>query len=246
MKKYVLVIDDDLETVHQIKSQLEDSFTIVLFSLTPSNGLSVFLQYPFCLVIMSIDFVEADGLAMLTKMREAKHIPIFIISSKTTLDVKITSFKLGADDFLSKPFELEECLARARAHIRRYTELGGNKDRAYTLVCGPDLIIDPSSRIVTLRGEPLDLSQKQFDMLYYLACNAGQVITKSQLFEHLWSEPDIEVEPSITKRIHNLRRLIEDVPEQPEYIRTVRGVGYRFEKKTLSAETVCGGKPIGR
>lgn len=246
MKKYVLVIDDDLETVHQIKSQLEDSFTIVLYTLTPSDGLSVFLQYPFCLVIMSIDFVEADGLSMLTQMRDAKHIPIVIISSKTTLDIKVNSLKLGADDFLSKPFELEECLARARAHIRRYTELGGNKDRAYTLVCGPDLTIDPGSRIVSLRGRHLNLSSKQFDMLYYLACNAGQVISKSQLFEHLWCEPDIEVEPSITKRIHSLRKLIEDVPEQPTYIHTVRGVGYRFEKKSFCAETICTENPMGR
>lgn len=229
MKKYVLIIDDDLVTAQQIKSHLEDDATVVCHAPSAHEGLESFLKNPYCLVIMSIDFAETDGLTLLQLMRQAKPVPIFIISSKTSVEATVQSLHYGADDYLHKPFDIEECLARAKAQIRRYTELGGDKERSYILVCGPDLLIDPNARKASLRGKELELSQKQFDMLYFLASNAGRVVSKGRLFEYLWSEPDVDVENSISKHIHNLRRIMNDDPDSPEYIHTVRGIGYRFE-----------------
>ncbi len=160
MKKHVLIIDDDLETVNQIKTHLEDSATVVHHPPTVQDGLALFMKRQYCLVMMNIDIADADGLLLIQRMRQAKPIPILILSAKTSTAAKVQSLRNGADDYLEKPFDMEECLARAKAHIRRYTELGRDTERSYTLVCGHDLLIDPISRIASLRNKPLELSYK--------------------------------------------------------------------------------------
>ena len=108
--------------------------------------------------------------------------------------------------------------------------LTDNDDRAYILACGQDLVINPAERTVSLRGEHLDLSHKQFDLLFCLASHPGQVLSKEQLFNYLWGEPDVEVDNSIVLYISKLRKKLNITPDCPEFIKTVRGVGYKFSK----------------
>ena len=186
------------------------------------------MQHSYSLVIMSIDYPKTDCVALIKKMREAKPIPILILSKKTDIDLKVTSLLYGADDYLIKPFDMEECLARVKAQIRRYISLGTDIKYSYVLYCGHGLTIDWYAQRVMLLGRELNLSQRQFEMLYHLASNSGQVFSRGQLYNLIWGEMGINIENSISLYISKLRKKLGDSAENQSYIKTIRGVGYRF------------------
>jgi DNA-binding response OmpR family regulator len=231
MRKSILIIDDDLKICRLIKTNLEDEETDVHYELSRREGLESFMKYEYCLVIMDFIISEADEITMLETMRHAKPVPILILSERASTSDKIRALKSGADDVLSKPFELEECLARAQALIRRYIELG-NAVAVYTLVFGLDLVIDPQYRITTFKGQRLELTRKEFDMLYLFAQHPLQVLTRSQIYSQIWnSESFFNIDDTVRFHVQSLRKKLDSMDEQP-YIETVWGVGYRFNPKS--------------
>lgn len=238
MRKSVLVINDDLDVCKQIKYNLQNESTDVYYARTVHEGLQNFMKQNYTLVIMDIAFSEADGMELLETMRRSKTMPILVLSSKCDTQDRVQALNAGADDFLSHPFDITECLARARALMRRYTEFGGTAEQCYTLAFGPGLIIEPQYRSATLKGERMNLTRKEFDMLYYLALNAGQVLTRDQIYNGVWQlDEAINVDETVRFHIKELRKKLET--SGAPYIETVWGVGYRFttEQKDEKNET---------
>lgn len=228
MKKSVLIIDDDLKVCREIKYALQDDRTTdVYYALSASEALEIFLKHRFCLVIMDVRLAETDGLELLRIMRQAKTLPILVLSAKTSSSERAALLQAGANVYLEKPYELEECLAQAESLMELYIKANPVESRCYTLAFGLDLIIDPTRRQVTLKGEPLDLTRKEFDLLFCLASHKGQVLSREQLYSQVWhSDSDINLEATIKSHIRYLRQKINHGDK--DYIESVRGVGYRF------------------
>lgn len=230
MKKRVLIIDDDLEVCRQIKYSLQNETTDVYYANSVRDGLKNFMEQRYCLVIMDIVLSETDGHELLTIMRQAKPIPVLVLSSKPGDEDKLKTYRAGAHAYLEKPYELKECLAQANALMQLYTELAEQEKRCYTLVFGMDLIIDPVRRQATLKGEPLNLTRKEFDLLFALADHAGQVLSREQLYSLVWNESNgYNIDELVKAHIKTLRRKL--TPAGAEYIKNVWGLGYQFSSE---------------
>lgn len=227
MKKRVLIIDDNLEVCKQIKYSLQNETTTAYYALSVHDGLKQFMEQQYCLVIMDIVLSEANGHELLTMMRKSKPIPILVLSSKPGNENKLSAYQAGAHAYLEKPYELEECLAQAESLMQLYVELADKEKQYYTLVFGRDLMIDPIKRKATLKGEPLNLTKKEFELLFCLARHAGQVLTREQLYSQVWeSDNSYNVDNLVKAHIKTLRKKL--TPAEREYIKNVWGMGYRF------------------
>lgn len=228
MKKSVLIIDDDLKVCREIKYALQDDRTTdVYYALSASEALEIFLKRRFCLVIMDVQLAETDGLELLRIMRQAKTLPILVLSAKANSSERAALLQAGANVYLEKPYELEECLAQAESLMELYIKANPVENRCYTLAFGAELIIDPARHQATLKGEPLILTRKEFDLLFCLASHAGQVLSREQLYSQVWpDESDFNVDASIKNHIKKLRQKL--TPAGKDYIQNVWGVGYRF------------------
>lgn len=217
MKKRVLVIDNDLAICKKIKYSLKSETTDVYYALTVDEGLQEFLKQQYCLVIIDIALSEADGHELLKTMRQAKILPILVLSSKSGTEYKLQAYHSDAHAYLEKPFDLEEYLAQAQSLMELYTDLKGDDKRCYTLAFGMDLIIDPISRVATLKGEPLKLTRKEFELLFSLASHAGQVLSREQLYSLVWNEENTyNVDDMVKAHIKTLRKKL--TPASQKYM----------------------------
>lgn len=227
MKKKVLIIDDDLNTCRQIKYSLQSVTTDVYYAFSVDEGMRRFMEQEYCLVIMDIALSETDGEELLKIMRRAKTIPVLVLSSKPGLENRLSAYQAGAHAYLEKPYELEECLAQAESLMELYVGLKTQVERCYTLVFGMDLMIDPERRTVTLKGQALNLTRKEFELLFCLASHAGQVLSREQLYSQVWNnENTYNVDETVKSHIKTLRKKL--TPADQEYIKNVWGIGYRF------------------
>lgn len=227
IKKNVLIIDDDLNVCKEIKYALQNETTEVCYALSAHEGLQYLTKCCFCLVIMDILLSEADGIKLLKIIRQIKPIPILVLSSKPGNEERIAAFKAGAHGYVEKPYELEKCLAHAQSLIELYAQLHISESRCYTLAFGMDLIIDPIKHQVTLKGEPMNLTRKEFDLLFHLASHVGQVLSLEQLYSAVWNkEAAYNVDGQVKAHIKALRRKLMSAGK--EYIKNEWGVRYRF------------------
>lgn len=227
MKKVILIIDDNLDDCRQIKYALQNEITDVYYALSVEDGIKQLTKKHFCLVIMDILLSEADGMELLSLIHQIKPIPILVLSSKPGSEERIAALKAGAHGYMEKPYELEECLAHAQSLMELYAQLHTSESRCYTLAFGMDLIIDPVKHQATLKGEPMNLTRKEFDLLFCLARHAGQVLTREQLYAHVWNQDgDFDVEEAVRSHIKALRKKL--APSGKIFVQTVWGVGYRF------------------
>ncbi|MCQ5144440.1 response regulator transcription factor [Enterocloster bolteae] len=227
MKKKVLIIDDDLNICKEIKYSLQSETTDVYYALSAQDGFEQFTKHQFCLIIMDIQLSETDGLLLLEKLRKMNPMPILVISSKSSNVSRIEALKAGAAGYMEKPYALEECLAHAQSLIQLYADINPISKRRYTLAFGMELVIDPELRQATLKGESLNLTPKEFDLLFCLAEHAGQVLSREQLYGYVWNQGvQYNVDELIKAHIKALRRKL--TPAGKEYIKNVWGIGYRF------------------
>lgn len=227
MKKKVLIIDDDLDICREIKYALQSETTDAFYVLSATDGLLQFTKNQFCLIIMDIQLSEIDGLFLLERMRKMNPMPILVLSSKSSSEARIEALKAGATGYMEKPYSLEECLVHAQSLIQLYSDIGPISKRHYTLAFGMDLVIDPELHQATLKGESLNLTRKEFDLLFCLAEHAGQVLSREQLYSYVWNQ-DIQynVDELVKAHIKALRRKLTSAGK--EYIKNVWGIGYRF------------------
>ena len=179
--------------------------------------------------------VMLPGMDGLTLLREARRrgckTPVLMLTAKSNEEDKVLGLRLGADDYLTKPFSINELTARVHSLIRRYTTLNPAFSEETDCICLKDMTIDRGNRSVTVRGALVELTGKEFDLLVFLASNKGRIFTKKQIYTQVWEDEYAFDDSNIMSFISKLRKKIEPNPEQPFYVLTVRGVGYRFNKE---------------
>lgn len=225
-KNRVLIIDHDLQTCKEIKYNLCSEMREAYYTLTVQEGLTELAKKDYELVILNICFPETDGMELLKTMRKLKPMPILLLSTSAALDDKVRAFQIGADDYLTKPFATEECLARAYALLRRFTELNPLHSRAYSIAAQGDLVIKPGKRQALLNGRPLRLTYREYELLSLFASHPERVFTFEQLYEQVWAEPYIGSKNSVVCEVQRLRKKLGGTG----LIENVREVGYRFKQ----------------
>lgn len=206
---------------------MQNATTDVYYALSAHDGIEQLTKHQFCLVIMDIVLSETDGMDLLKLICQIKPVPILVLSSKPGSGDRLAALKAGAHGYLEKPYQLEECLAHAQSLMGLYSKLHISDSRCYTLAFGMDLIIDPSRYQATLKGEPINLTKKEFDLLFCLARHAGQVLTREQLYAFVWDQDvSYDIEESVRSHIKALRKKL--APAGKGLVKTVWGVGYRF------------------
>lgn len=228
MKKEILVIDPDIEVYKHIRNALENEIINVSHVHNTEEGLLLMRLNNYSLIIMDVALSEQSGCEVLTVMRELQPMPILILSGSASTHDRVAALNYGADDFLAKPYELEECLAKAQALLRRYTELNHIAERGYAVVSHNKLLLDIARRTVMVEGEEVELSKKEFDVLYYLLKHRNRVLTYEQIYEAVWKDVYMEDKSAIAFQIKQLRQKLGD----PEMIKTVYGVGFRINNNS--------------
>lgn len=222
-----MIIDDDIDVCKEIKFLLQNETIDVYYTPSAPDGLKLITKYHFCLVIMETLLPKTNGFELLKAIQRVKPLPVLVLSSNTGSLERIKALRAGASGYVEKPYELEECLAYAQSLIDLYTRLHTIESHIYTLAFGVDLIIDPTSHQTTLKGELLNLTRKEFDLLFCLAEHVGQVLTREQLYSYVWKEDaSYNVDELVKAHIKALRKKL--IPAGKEYIKNVWGIGYRF------------------
>ena len=228
----VLIIDDDKELCALMKKCIEQE---KLSAVTVYNGIEgVRLidenKDSYSLIILDVMLPDIDGFQILQKIRDTSNIPVLMLTAKSSEEDKVFGLRLGADDYLTKPFGINELLARVNSLIRRYTTLNPFTADIDSISL-KDMVIDKLNRTVPVKDIPVLLTGKEFDLLLFLASNKGRVFTKKQIYSQVWEEEYAFDDSNIMSFISKLRKKIEPDPDHPFYILTVRGVGYRFNKE---------------
>lgn len=227
MKKSILVIDDDTDLCRLLKNNLEREGYCAAVCHDGTAGLAEFHRREYQLVILDIMLPVKNGYEVLKEIREISNVPVLMLTAKDSEGDKVSGLRMGADDYLTKPFSNSEFLARTDALLRRYIVFGTEKADRKRIIAG-NLVIDISKREVSKGQKLIDLTAKEFDLLLFFAENPGRVFTKKQIYTAVWNEEYAFDDNNIMVHIRRLRKKIEDDPEQPGYILTVWGVGYKF------------------
>ena len=217
----VLIIDCDLKTCNEIKYNLQDASTTVDYALALSEALSLLRKEMYSLVIMDTCASQTDGVESISQIRQMTPLPILALSETASVADKVAALKCGADDFLDKPYDLEECLARAQALMRRYTQLNHITERNYELVSHGDLMLDTAKQQVSIGSERVTLTRKEYDILLYFLKNRNRVLMFEQIYCAVWHEEYLMDNSTIFYHIGNLRRKLS-----ADWIETKYGVGY--------------------
>lgn len=225
----VLVCDDD--------QAIRDSILIYLKNegynvLTASNGIEALEAVKnneiHCLVL-DIMMPKMDGLTAMVNLRQKYHFPIILLSAKSEDTDKIAGLSFGADDYVTKPFNPLELVARVKSQIRRYASFGSIAQSDERLVTG-GLELNTAEKQAYVDGEPVKLTALEYLILEYLMENMGKVLSSGQIYEAVWKEPAIATEKTVTVHIRNIREKIEINPKEPKYLKVVWGLGYKVEK----------------
>jgi DNA-binding response OmpR family regulator len=230
MSRKILVIEDNEDLAQLLDLHLRDLSNEVDLALDGDDGLAKFQSNDYDLVILDLMLPGIDGLEICRRIRtKTAYTPILMLTSKASELDRVLGLEMGADDYVTKPFSIRELMARVKAIFRRIDELKSDRrDSKQVLIHAGDLVIDPAKRNVALNGKTVDLTAKEFDLLFYFAQHAGKVFTRSQLLDEVWGYGHDGYEHTVNSHINRLRAKIEKNPTQPSYILTVWGVGYKF------------------
>ncbi len=227
----ILVCDDDKEIVEAIDIYLTQEGYHVLKAYDGLEALDILEREEISLLILDVMMPRMDGIRATLKIREKNSIPIIILSAKSEDADKILGLNVGADDYVTKPFNPLELVARVKSQLRRYNQLGGSvkedKDEIYE---AGGLRINDDLKEVTVDGEPVKLTPIEYNILLLLMKNQGRVFSISQIYESIWNEEAIGADNTVAVHIRHIREKIEINPKDPRYLKVVWGVGYKIEK----------------
>ncbi|AWP28096.1 two-component response regulator [Paenibacillus vortex V453] len=231
MTNRILIIDDDVELCSLVKKCVSQ---VNLETDMAYNGQTGLLQVmnendSYSLIILDVMLPNMDGFQVLSEIRKYSNVPVLMLTAKGSEPDKVTGLSLGADDYLTKPFSINELIARVQSLIRRYTTF--NSRDSVSILIFKGIVIDKEIRTVHVEDKLIDLTGKEFDLLVFLASNKGRVFTKKQIYTQVWNDDYSFDDNNIMSFISKLRKKIEPNSEQPFYILTVHGVGYRFNKE---------------
>ncbi|WP_411168298.1 response regulator transcription factor [Clostridium sp. MB05] len=226
----ILIVDDEKEIVDLIDLYLRNKGYSIFKAYEGNEALNILKLEKINLVIMDLMMPGIDGYSLIKKIRSTSNIPIIIISAKCENYDKVLGLDVGADDYITKPFEPLELIARVNAQLRRCYSLNV-EDSVEKIIKSRDLILDKEKIILTKDGKEITLTLKEFKMLELFMENRNRVLTKQTIFENVWNEDYLYDDNVIMVHISNLRDKIEDEDKANKYIKTIRGIGYRFEDK---------------
>ncbi|WP_425448870.1 response regulator transcription factor [Dethiothermospora halolimnae] len=226
--KTILIVDDEKEIGQLIRDYLKGEGFQVILAFDGEEGLKAYRKYDPILAILDIMLPKLDGIEICKIIRNESTIPILMLSAKKSETDKILGVGFGADNYITKPFSPSEVVARIKAQLRRYTKLSSPKDNRNILKF-EKLEIDVKAYNVYLDGKEIDLAAKEFEILTYLSTNINQVFTREQIFNHVWGYREYGDINTVTVHIRRIREKLEKDPKKPKYIKTVWGVGYKFD-----------------
>lgn len=231
MSSKILIIDDDTELCTLMKKCIAQEGLEADVAHAGKSGLSKIENQndKYCLIILDVMLPGMNGFQVLSEIRKSSMVPVLMLTAKGDEIDKVTGLRLGADDYLTKPFSINELMARIDSLIRRYTTF--NHPAAADVLNFKQMVIDKANRFVGINGVSIDLTGKEFDLLLFLASNKGRVFTKKQIYMQVWENDYAFDDNNIMSFISRLRKKIEPDADHPFYILTVHGVGYRFNKE---------------
>ncbi|MDI9494978.1 MAG: response regulator transcription factor [Bacillota bacterium] len=236
----ILIADDEADIRNLVKITLEENGYTVLTAQNGKEAWDILRTRDVNLVILDVMMPVMDGFNLLLKIREHSTIPVMFLTARTEDMDKVLGFKLGADDYLTKPFSIAELVARVGAQLRRNNEYLSSKEKANTRITYGSLSIDKEKCCAFKDGEMIELGAKEYKLLLHFMENPERVFTKRQLYHAVWDEEYYFDDNTVMVHISRIRNRIEDDPQEPKYLKTIRGIGYKLhytgennEKKTI-------------
>lgn len=230
MKMNILVCDDDKEIVEAIDIYLQQEGYNIFKAYDGEEALKLLEDQEIHLLIIDIMMPRLDGIHTVLKIREKSSIPIIILSAKSEDADKILGLNVGADDYVTKPFNPLELVARVKSNLRRYTQLGNAVEEDQQVFSVGGLIINDDLKEVTVDGNPVRLTPIEYNILLLLVKNQGKVFSIDQIYERIWNEDAIGADNTVAVHIRHIREKIEINPKEPRYIKVVWGIGYKVDK----------------
>jgi len=225
-----LIIDDDKELCKIIAKSIQAENMEADYCYSGIDGLDRIKKFDYQLVILDVMMRGMDGFETLDQIRKDYSVPVLMLTAKDDNVSKVKGLRSGADDYLTKPFNMEELIARVISLIRRYTLLNNVEQQTEILSFG-ELRVDTGNRTVTSENGTFELPPKEYDILLYLIRNQGRILTKQQIYEHVWGENYVYDDSNIMAVISRLRKKIESSSGGLKYIQTIKGIGYRFNRE---------------
>ena len=234
MKGTILIVDDNREIVDSLGKLLAIEGYDILTAYDGMEALEVLETSRPDLILLDVMMPRLNGLSTLMKIRERHNIPAIILSAKTEESDKVSGLMLGADDYVEKPYNPAELLARVQAQLRRYRAYGGNtpeKNRNPDEIINGSLVLDTRQKLLLIDGETVHLTATEYKITELLMRHIGQVFSAEQIYENVWNEnADFAVENTVMVHIRHIREKIEIDPKNPRYVKVVWGIGYKMEK----------------
>ena len=226
----ILVCDDDKEIVEAIEIYLQQEGYQVFRAYDGEDALKILKEEEIHLLIIDVMMPKLDGIRATLKIREESSIPIIILSAKSEDTDKILGLNVGADDYITKPFNPLELVARVKSQLRRYTKLGNAAENGQAVYQVGGLTINDELKEVTVDGENVKLTPIEYNILLLLMKNQGKVFSINQIYENIWNEDAIGADNTVAVHIRHIREKIEINPKEPRYLKVVWGVGYKIDK----------------
>ncbi len=224
----ILVCDDDRDIVAALKIYLSSEGYTIYEAYNGKQALELMRRHEIHLVLMDIMMPELDGIAATAALRREYNVPIILLTAKSEGSDKVLGLNMGADDYVTKPFDPMEVIARVKSQLRRFTTLGGQQKTGELLTVG-GISMDDAAKSVTVDGESVSLTPIEYNILKLLLSRPGQVFSSSQIYELVWNDPSLGSENTVAVHIRHLREKIEINPSDPRYLKVVWGLGYKLE-----------------
>ena len=230
----ILICDDDKDIVSALDIYLSSEGFATLKAYDGLECLQLAQANPVDLILLDVMMPGLDGIRTTAKLRESCNVPIILLTAKSEDSDKILGLNIGADDYITKPFNPIEVIARVKSQLRRYTSLGGKGGGGPAgdlgVLTNGGIALDDGAKSVTVDGEPVSLTPLEYNILLLLIKNPGRVFSTSQIYELVWNDPSLGSENTVAVHIRHLREKIEIDPANPRYIKVVWGLGYKMEK----------------
>lgn len=228
----ILVCDDEKDIVSALKIYLSADGYQIYEAYNGKEALDVMKRVDIHLVLMDIMMPEMDGIAAMVKIRESSNVPVILLTAKSEDNDKVLGLMVGADDYITKPFNPVEVQARVKSQFRRYMQLGGGNVAPKTLVIG-GIELNDARKQVTLDGEEVSLTPTEYDILKFLMQHPGEVYSPRQIYQKVWEDAPYGSESTVAVHIRHLREKLEYNPAEPRYLKVVWGQGYKIERSVI-------------
>ncbi|MBQ5976551.1 MAG: response regulator transcription factor [Oscillospiraceae bacterium] len=224
----ILICDDEKDIVSALTIYLQAEGYETVPAYNGREALQILRGQEVQLVLLDVMMPELDGISALSKIRQESNVPVILLTAKSEDTDKVLGLNVGADDYVTKPFNPVELIARVRSQLRRYLQLGGGAAQGDTMKLG-GIEVDDRKKTVTRDGEPVSLTPREYDILKFLMQHPGEVFSPSELYRRVWNEEPYGAESTVAVHIRHLREKLEITPAQPRWIKAVWGQGYKME-----------------